>query len=786
MFSPYRLILISLLLFLKVTTVQSQIIGLVQEKSSFEPIPNATISVQTGEREYSTITSIDGNFAIQGIKPGRYTISVEAFGFASETLHNIEVSSAKTKTLEISLEHQSEVLKEVNVYTDRRKVSNTTAVVSAKSFRVEEVSRIAGSVDDPARMIRKFPGVSQNNDPLSNQINIRGNATRTVRWRLDDIDIYNPNHFGTLSGSSGAVTIFSAQLLNNTDFYTGSFPADYGNSIGGVFDMRFRNGNTQKHEQTIGASIIGIDLAAEGPLNKSGTGSYIANYRYSTTSLLKDFLLLGTAIPTFQDLSFKLNWRIKNTGNLSLYGLMGISESEIHPIRDTSMWNERNSNYGNVSVGNTSTFGASYTESLGSNTYIKASAFVTGLNATITSYYLRENLVEADTFRLGNDIDFKATGQVFINHKFNPRHHNRTGVIYNHLYSNVSYVQSLWDEEWNIREQLKDTLRTGDGQSSLVQFFTRSQFHINEKLLLNAGLHAMYLDYTGEMVVEPRLSTKFQFKPATSFSLAYGLHSQMEPFFVYVSRNFREASQNWIRTNDDLMFNRAHHLTLGYYHNFSPQLRLGVEAYYQHQFNLVVGEENPISRVGGMDFFFESTHLTNEGTGRNMGIEIALEKSFSNNFYYMTNISIFDATYVGGDGVRRNSMFNSHVIGNLLGGKEWQIPGTSNSFGVNLSCSYAGPQYYTGIDIEASRIAGHRVNDYANPNQERQEAIALIDLGFTYKINKSNSSSQWALQVANLTNRQIRSASYFDLNTQDEAFIYTGGILPFISWKKYF
>ena len=115
-------------------------------------------------------------------------------------------------------------------------------------------------------------------------------------------------------------------LLENSDFFTGAFPAEYGNALSGVFDLNMRNGNNQKHEQLFQVGFNGFEAGAEGPFSKNHKSSYLANFRYSTLEAMDGLIDLGTTgIPKYKDVSFKLSFPMKK-GRISVFGLGGDSE----------------------------------------------------------------------------------------------------------------------------------------------------------------------------------------------------------------------------------------------------------------------------------------------------------------------------------------------------------------------------------------------------------------------------------------------------------------------------
>ena len=188
----------------------------------------------------------------------------------------------------VELEEAPQFLREVVVVSERAKdrAKNEMAMVSTRQFSVTEANRYAGGFQDPARMALNFAGVTNAGSDQNNEIIIRGNSPKGLLWRMEGIEIPNPNHFGDGQGStSGIISMINSTSLANSDFMSSAFPAEYGNASSGVFDLRFRRGNNEKREWMAQLSVVGIDLASEGPIGKNG-GSYRAGARYSTLELL--------------------------------------------------------------------------------------------------------------------------------------------------------------------------------------------------------------------------------------------------------------------------------------------------------------------------------------------------------------------------------------------------------------------------------------------------------------------------------------------------------------------
>ena len=283
-----KTLLILFLLFLsgiRATAQQSSsmvqtIRGKVIDMESKVSLPGASVILQNSNPLVGTTTDIDGNFTLKNIPVGRQGIQVSYIGYKPATLANLIVNSAQEVVLEIGLTENVIQSKEVVITAGARKdeALNKMATVSARSFTVEETEKFAGSRGDVARMAMNYAGVAAANDQR-NDIIIRGNSPSGLLWRLEDVDIPNPNHFAEGGTTGGPVGMLNNNVLQNSDFFTGAFPAEYGNAMSGVFDLKMRNGNSDHHEHLFQVGFNGFELGAEGPFNGKHKSSYLVNYR---------------------------------------------------------------------------------------------------------------------------------------------------------------------------------------------------------------------------------------------------------------------------------------------------------------------------------------------------------------------------------------------------------------------------------------------------------------------------------------------------------------------------
>ena len=285
---PYFILFFSFLFLNAYTqTITQTIKGVVVDKQSQTPIPGAIIQVVNSNPLLGTSTNEQGEFKITNVPIGRLQIKIQVISY-KEKYMTINLNAGQESITNIEVEERVIQGQEVVVIAeqDKTKTNNKMSTVSSRLFSAEEAARYAGSRNDPARMAANFAGVSGANDSR-NDIIIRGNSPIGILWRLNGLDIPNPNHFGNAGSTGGPISILNNNTLDNSDFMSGAFAADYGNATSGVFDLKMRKGNDEKHEFLVQMGFNGFELGAEGPFNKKKNSSFLVNYRYSTLAVFK-------------------------------------------------------------------------------------------------------------------------------------------------------------------------------------------------------------------------------------------------------------------------------------------------------------------------------------------------------------------------------------------------------------------------------------------------------------------------------------------------------------------
>ena len=725
--------------------------GTVVDHQSGNTLKAATI-VLVNSKSNIAVSDSTGAFKLTSVPIGRQNLKITLVGYEDASVQNIEVTSTKEVLLDISLHEKVSVLKEVVVNSGKKnRAINEFAVVSARQLSMDEAVRYSGTRNDPSRMAQNFAGVSGTND-ARNDIVIRGNSPSGVLWRMDGIDIPNPNHFGTLAATGGPVTMLNTNTLKNSDFITSAFPAQYGNAIAGVFDLRMRNGNNEKNEFLGQMGFNGFEFGAEGPLSKNAKSSYLINYRYSMVATIQALGLsvgTGSATPYYQDASFKFHVVSKKSGTFDIFGLGGESHINFPPDSSNNLYatNDGSSrNRNNKSL--TGIIGVTNTYFYNPTTSGKITLAVSGFKSTYTEDIIDASKPPRSAYDLKNNQTKISLGYTF-NKKINAQNQITAGVLAdeNFLQLNKKYLPD--------GSQTLTTLTDASNASLLIKGFTNYQHRFNNLVSSNMGLYAQWFTLNNTWSVEPRWNLKYQFQPNQSLSFGAGLHSQTQPLDVYFYQIQNNTGQT-ILSNKNLDFVKSIHTVAGYDINFQNHLRFKTEVYGQFIYNAAT-ETNPSSFSmlnSGADYSSpDKSYLQNAGKGYNYGIEFTLEKFLTHGFYYLFTGSIFQSKYEGSDNIWRNTAFNSNYVANFLGGKEFKL-NQKGSFSIDTKMAIAGGQRYTAFDIPASQAAGYVIYKTNEAYALQNDPYMRWDLKFSYTSNGKKTTQKWYLDLQNLTNRK--------------------------------
>lgn len=783
--------------------------GTIIDIDSNSPLVGARIFVEGTDPIIGSMSDGSGRFRLNKVPVGRVNIRVTYLGYEDTSVPNLVVNSGKEVVLDLSMQ-ESAVKMDAVVITGndvKGEALNEMSLISTRSIVAEETERFAGGFSDPSRIVTAFPGVATSNDG-DNEIIIRGNSPKYMQWRLEGIEIANPTHFEDQNAAKGGVSLLNNNLLASSDFSTGAFSPEYGDVLSGVYDVKLRVGNNEKFESSIGFGLIGTDLTVEGPFKKGYAGSYLVNYRFSTISLINNLGLVDIdGLLNFQDAAFKIKLPTKKMGVFSLFGLGGMSGFKFEDIK-RDIWSTPGDDPSGADIiedydkatylGNV---GMNHTLLLNNNSFIKTSFSFTGRgikDEVFESKTLKVFDSGEEAFRdsiLSTHLDFinklrKSTYRAALtyNNKLDAKNKIQVGVKY--AFFDYDYEQSWFDEQEGERFSaidFRENIQT-------IRSFVSWKHRVNEDLTIVSGFHNMNVLLNNKHTLEPRLGINWKLNKSNTLSFGYGNHSNMESIHNYFAKvEGEDGSIN--EPNQDLGLLKAHHLVLGYEKRFTESLRAKLELYYQDLYNLPV--ENDITSTyatvnEGTDFNY--VDLVNEGTGKNYGVEVTLDRFFDNNYYFMLNASLYSSTYKALDGIERNTQYNGSYLANILFGKEFTHLGKKRNKTLALNAKLflgGGKKQLLLLRDGQGNLAvdpeNNRYWDYDNAYKDKLEDIHHLIISASLKFNKPKATHEIFINLDNLTNTKGRLAEYFDADEPDNIGYATQfGFFPNLMYRVYF
>ncbi len=765
--------------------------GVVVSGDPAHELVQASIYVVGSNPAIGTVTDEQGNFAFR-VPAGRQKLRIISVGFQMQEI-DILVNTGKEVVLNVVLEPLLFELKGVEVVAkhDKSRPINKLTVTGARTFSTEETFRFAGSLGDPARMVRSFPGVIPANDSR-NDIIIRGNSPIGVQWSLDGVEIPNLNHFNTGVGMTGGqVTMLNTNLLANSDFHMSAWPAPYGNAMAGIFDLQMRKGNNQKHEFWGQMGFNGIEAGSEGYFSKNSTSSYLVSYRYSIPDLMNKMGINTGIIPKYQDLTMKLNFDINKKNQLSVIGLYGSSginfvTSEVGMVEfDKDLLGQ----YDQRIKIDAKTYILGVTHRVDFTTKTKLT--------TLLSLVRSDTHMPVDTMSMTQPNaewqplwDEKALEDKYscyskIEHRFSYASLIEAGVKYD-LY-NVNYLEkeSYSDERGFFTNVDKK------GSFGLWRVYTQYRQNIASRLILTGGLHGMYLDMNNTYSVEPRFGARYTPVSKHTFALAGGLYSQMIPRSFYFIRTLNPQGEIEL-SNKKLGFMKSAHADFSYSWSFAPDWHFKAETYYQWLYNIPVkndpNETYTILQAGGAgeNVIMREGNLVNKGTGKNYGVEFTVEKFMSKNYYLLFNSTLYRSTYTNGYNKKEwSTVFDGKYLFNLASGYELTLKKGWTLF-ADIKGSLAGGTRYTPVLEEESKKERKVVFDITRMNELQLRNYFRTDLRIGYRRNGKKFTDELALDLQNLTNqRNIYSLIYdIDEGTYKETLLQ--GFVPMVTYRVNF
>lgn len=752
--------------------------GEVVDAASGEPMMGVSICVEDMP-EARTITDMNGGFVLVDVPVGRHNIKATYIGYEPLVMMEQLLSSGKEMVLHLRMTENISSLKEVVVRprTNKQMPLNDMAQVGARMFSTEETARYAGGIGDPARTASMFAGVASGG--AANGISIHGNAPQMLQWRIEGVEVNNPNHFADITEAGGGIfSSLNGLMLANSDFLMGAMPADYGNALAGAFDMKMRTGNNMHHEHALQVGTLGVEFASEGPLGKAKSGqpraSYLVDYRYSFMELAKKVHAINMDHETmdYQDLSFKLNFPTAHHGTYSIW-FTGLIDNYHNDVDDPSEWETlwdmnktwtRQRNWAG---------GITHTRQLRSGGTLTSRLATTGtyLHLGVTDY---DQQMVATPDMAGRSTSWNIIASVEHKRKFSSRYTMQNGFVHQYMdfSTHLDHIQVVGGPMARVYES--------DGDTHLTRFYTNHKIGISHRLSMVAGANLMWFHLNRQWMLEPRVSMQWKASGSSTLSVAYALNSRKETTDTYF------VLQDGRNPNKNLSLTQSHYLSASFAQSISEHAMFKVEPYWQYLFNVPVERGTTFSVLNHLNFYQDRV-LISDGAARNYGVDFTLEHFLKEGRYGMFTATLFKSEYRDAQREWHHSRYDRGYIINALGGKEWMVGRErKNVFGLNFRFTLMGGDRYTPIpdnltyDEVAKRPDRSIPEDGARAFSKQMHPSLTSAFSLKYTVNGRHSAKHIMLEFLKV--RTFRGQTY-DLRTKEPSRQYTELTFPNLAYR---
>ena len=747
----FRRLLFSILILASSTSYAQECIiqGRVLNAINNEPVPYAVVVLKDGKITLPTTADSLGKYRIGAPRPGLYNLEVVMTGFQTFYKFEIELKPERKAEVDVSMEESQKSLGEVTISANPF-IRREESPLSMRSIGVSEVKRNPGANRDISKVLQSLPGVASV-VAFRNDLIVRGGSPNENRFYLDGIEVPNINHFATQGASGGPVGMLNVDFINEVDFYSGAFPANRGNTLSSVLDIKFKDGRTDKPGLSFALGATDLAATFDGPLSKNST--LIASYRRSYLQFLFAALELPF-LPTYNDFQFKYKYKPDNKQEFTLLGLGAYDNVVLN--RAANKTEEQRYILGNLPENNqwNYTIGASYRR-------FSAESFLT---VVISRNHLRNGavkfinndesnssnrLLDYSSQEIENKFRIEKTtlkNSWKANYGVNVEQVNYLNSTFNRLpvIGDVNYSSSLEFMKYGAFGQLSRTF-TGIG------------------LVISGGLRTDFNTFGNNMQnpleqLSPRISISKNLTERFTFNANSGIFYQLPAYTIIGFRH-----NNGSLANTDVRYIRSRHIVAGFEYQNRKNARITIEGFYKHYSNYPFGLSDSISIANqGSDFGVVGDEpVDSRSKGRSYGVEFLYQQKLFKGFYGLLCYTLLKSEFSNLDNRYAPSSWDFRHTLSFTTGKTF-----ARNWDAGLKFRFNSGNPFTPLDLSASAvkdnwdISGQGVLDNNLVNTMRNPLFHQLDIRVDKKYFFNNWFLNLYLDIQNIYNNKTTLPPY--------------------------
>jgi hypothetical protein len=725
--------------------------GTVRDKNTQELLIGATVQIEG--TSLGAAADLNGNYKINNVPVGSYTIKASLVGYQPLSKFNVALSSGNDQVINFELSPNKTDLKEVEITFDKNKSAAAVDMVtplSVQSLTTEEIRSNPGGNFDISKVIQVLPGVAgAASASFRNDIIIRGGAPNENVFYLDGIEIPVINHFQTQGSSGGPAGMLNVSFIEDVKLSTSSFDARFDNALASVFQFKQREGNPERLSGNFRLSSSEFATTLEGPAGKNT--NFMVSARRSYLQLLFEAIDLPIR-PNYWDFQFKVSHRISNKGTLTVLGVGAIDEFEFGVPRESTP---------------DKTFILNATPSINQWNYTNGVAYRHLVENGFVNVALSRNMFNNDIDRFENKDEGNEAARILK---------IRSQEIENKLRVDVNKFVNGWKYSYGVSAQyvkfnnllfnrlVKESVSpAGDSipavtinYDAALEFYRYGAFaqvsrrFFNDKLLLSAGLRADGNSFTEDgnnllSTLSPRAAISYRLLPKVNINASVGDYYKIPTYTVL---GFQNDGGEYV--NKGAKYIRSTHYVGGFEYVPKEEMRFTLEGFYKKYSNYPVSLANGISLAnlgGGFDVLGNEAIVSNGG-GETYGAEFYFQQKLVKRIFAVFSYTFVRSRFSGSNGqLTASSWDNRHLVSALFG---WKL---KRGWEIGAKFRFAGGAPYTPFDTVASRFSfattGQGILDFNRLNTERLINFSQLDIRFDKKFYFRRSTLDLFIDIQN-------------------------------------
>lgn len=758
--------------------------GTVSEAGSGETLFGVNVIVPS--LETGAITNEYGFYSIT-LPEAEYAIYFRSLGFNTE---NVSVTLSENKTLDISLQTNTEELNEVVVKSDGEKLNIRDPQMSTNNLSASTIKKIPVVLGeaDVIKAITLLPGVTSAGEGASG-FNVRGGAADQNLILLDEATLYNSSHL------FGFFSVFNPDAIKDLTLYKGGIPARYGGRISSVLDIYQKDGSKKNFGANGGIGLVASRLLLEGPIKKD-TASFLIGGRSSYAHLFLP-LFDNDNSAYFYDLNTKLSYNVNTNNRLFLSGYFG---RDVFRIADSF-----SNNFGNATLN--LRWNHLFSNQLFSNLSLIYSDYYYGLELNFVEFQFDSginnfNLKYDFTQYLSNTVKLQY-GLNSIYYKFNPGEVTPTtetsGINPRKLTDKFAFENAVYlegeievSDKINIQAGLRYSTFNRLGQDAINVYENNNPIRYEEALDLYrkappidtiSSKRSTTLKSFGTL--EPRVAVSYQLNDVSSLKASYNRTAQ----YIHLISNTSSPTPFDIYAPSGQFIDpqMADQVAMGYFREFK-NFSFEVETYFKKV-------KNRLDYVNGADLIANDAieQVLLNGEARAYGLEFLIRKTTGRlQGWIAYTLSKSEQRTPGRTaietGINNGDWYSSawdrtHDISITA---QYKLT-DSWSFGSNFIFQTGRPGTFPNGQYEYNDLT---IPVYESRNSSRLGAFHHLDISATWvpkPTKEKRIKGEWVFSIYNLYNRKNASSISFaentDINQNEAVKLSIFGIIPSVTYN---